>query len=106
MKDPVQLIPVTCTYPSDKMTVNNYFLINPLCFIDAIDLSESKIKYSGSLIASIDLLHLDNNIIKGHDFFRLKKDVTLVVVSEGLVRKFTEAGTVGINFIPVEEFKI
>jgi len=90
----IEYLPFTLLDHRSRVRSQDYFFINPLGSIDAVDAAASDIKYHRSgAVVSIRKLVLDpRNLLGAPSLFRLKQDLQRYIVSEPLVQVFKERG--------------
>ena len=92
-----------------RVASDEFYIINPLDFADAINFSQSKVKWNNitpDIIASCTKLRLDENKIPTYyKMFRLKFFPRRVLVSYELKEKISNAGFSGLSFKSLEEFR-
>lgn len=73
-----------------RLASSDYFIVNPLGTVDALDLERSQIEWLGSDIVEIEKRVLDPEKLKGApDLFRLKEEPSAYVISQRLIAKLT-----------------
>lgn len=90
----IEYLPFTLLDHRERVRSQDYFFINPLGSIDAVDAAASDIKYhrSGAVVAIRKLVLDPQKLIGAPGLFRLKQDPQRYIVSEPLVRAFKERG--------------
>ncbi|AEI64060.1 imm11 family protein [Corallococcus macrosporus] len=90
----IEYLPFTLLDHRGRVRSQDYFFINPLGCVDAVDAAASDIKYhrSGAVVAIRKLVLDPQKLLGAPGLFRLKQDLQRYIVSEPLVRAFKERG--------------
>lgn len=93
-KAAIEYLPFTLMDHRGRVRSRDYFFVNPLGGIDAVDVDASDIKYhrSGAIVGIRKLVLDSRKLREAPGLFRLKQDLQLYVVSEPLARAFQERG--------------
>lgn len=100
----IELFEVAVNMPTNS----NYYFLNILDNIDAIDFQESllvEIIPDTKVLAEVERLILDDSKIGSRQIFRLKHFRDEIIISQDLKNKLEELKLSEFKFIPVEEFK-
>lgn len=104
-----EYLPVRIINHKGRIASEDYFLINPLQIVDAIDLDKSDIKWNNirsDLISSVRKLVIDENRVPVNSkMFRLRYLPRRVILHEDLASAIDSAGFIGITFVPVDKFR-
>ena len=85
-KGPAQYLPVEIYNHKNRLASADYFVVNPIGTVDALNLKASSIKWFEGDVVSVDKIVLDPAKLKAApDLFRVKEDPYTYVVSENIL---------------------
>jgi hypothetical protein len=90
LSEPVEYLPLAIYNHKRRLASSEYFIVNPLGTVDALDRERSKIEWLGADIVEIEKLVLDPEKLKhAPDLFRLKEEPSAYVISQRLIAQLT-----------------
>lgn len=103
----IQYLSVNLFDTKDRVENTEYKVANLLDIIDALDLEHSKydvFTLGDEKIISVEKYALNNQMVQGHDIFRLKDDTIPVFVSERMKDIIENNSLTGFAFIEVDVY--
>ena len=105
IRNEVQLLPVKVINKDTKEEIENYYVLNVLPFLDALDLEHSLHTYftCGDIkVLSVMKYALRKEGVENHNIFRLKESPMSIFVSEHFKRIAEENKMLGLDFLEVK----
>jgi hypothetical protein len=106
----VQFLPIKIISPDGYPELKNYFILNLLTFLDALDLEHSKYreiiktKEGEKVIMGLTKYVLKKDVVKDYDIFSLTTDKQVLFVSKRLKKLLKKKKVKGISFEKVKIF--
>jgi hypothetical protein len=106
-KDNIQIIDIDIIDKKNTKMKYQYYLINILNRIEAVDFNKSKLEIDGyGFINRIFSLQIDEKKVKNVNIFRLNEYPSFLIVNDKIKKSFEKSNISGIKYILSGNFKI